>query len=106
MASTAKDVYGGIDILVNNAGTDKKGAITELSEQHYGRIVNLLPPIDGPYACKFVGEVGFEGLQINIGDYERGFSMSKKFVQDAYLEMAEASTRRIYGEEANTLYIS
>ena len=48
-------------------------------------------PIDGPYACKFVGELGFNGLQLNIGDYERGFPMSKKFVQDAYLEMAQAS---------------
>ena len=48
-------------------------------------------PIDGPYACKLVAELGFDGLQINIGDYERGFSMSRKLVQEAYLEMAEAS---------------
>ncbi len=48
-------------------------------------------PIDGPYACKFIGKLGFDGLQLNIGDYERGFPMSKRFVQDAYLEMAEAS---------------
>jgi hypothetical protein len=48
-------------------------------------------PIDGPYACKFVAELGFDGLQINIGDYERGFSMSRKVVQEAYMEMGEAS---------------
>jgi len=48
-------------------------------------------PLDGPYACKLVAELGFDGLQINIGDYERGFSMSRKLVQEAYLDMAEAS---------------
>jgi sugar phosphate isomerase/epimerase len=48
-------------------------------------------PIDGPYACKFIGELGFNGLQLNIGDYERGFPMSKGFVQEAYLKMAKAS---------------
>jgi sugar phosphate isomerase/epimerase len=48
-------------------------------------------PIDGPYACKLVADLGFDGLQINVGDYHRGFSMGKPLVQDAYLEMAEAS---------------
>lgn len=48
-------------------------------------------PIDGPYACKLVAELGFDGLQINIGDYHRGFSTSRKLVQDAYLEMAVKS---------------
>ena len=48
-------------------------------------------PIDGPYACKLAAELGFDGLQINIGDYHRGFSMSRKLVQDAYLEMAMKS---------------
>jgi sugar phosphate isomerase/epimerase len=48
-------------------------------------------PIDGPYACKLVAELGFDGLQINIGDYQRGFSMGRPLVQDAYLEMAEKS---------------
>jgi sugar phosphate isomerase/epimerase len=48
-------------------------------------------PLDGPYACKLVADLGFDGLQINIGDYERGFSMSRKLVQEAYMEMAEAA---------------
>ncbi len=48
-------------------------------------------PIDGPYACKLARELGFEGIQLNIGDYERDFPMGKKFVQDAFLEMGEAS---------------
>jgi sugar phosphate isomerase/epimerase len=48
-------------------------------------------PVDGPYACRLVAELGFEGLQINIGDCHRGFSMSRRLVQEAYLEMAEES---------------
>lgn len=48
-------------------------------------------PLDGPYACKLAAELGFDGLQINIGDYQRGFSMSRQLVQEAYLEMARAS---------------
>lgn len=48
-------------------------------------------PLDGPYACELVAALGFDGLQINIGDYERGFSMSRNLVQEAYLEMAEAN---------------
>ncbi|NQT59962.1 MAG: sugar phosphate isomerase/epimerase [Bacteroidetes bacterium] len=45
-------------------------------------------PIDGPFACKLVADLGLDGLQIDIGPYERGFSKSRKFVQDAYLEAA------------------
>lgn len=48
-------------------------------------------PIDGPYACKLIADLGFDGMQLNIGDYERGFPMSRKVLQDAYLEMAESS---------------
>jgi sugar phosphate isomerase/epimerase len=48
-------------------------------------------PLDGPYACKLVADLGFNGLQINVGDYHRGFSMSRPLVREAYLEMAEQS---------------
>ena len=48
-------------------------------------------PLDGPYACKLVADLGFDGLQINVGDYHRGFSMSRSLVQEAYMEMAEKS---------------
>jgi sugar phosphate isomerase/epimerase len=48
-------------------------------------------PLDGPYACKFVADLGFDGLQINVGDYHRGFSMGIALVREAYLEMAEKS---------------
>jgi sugar phosphate isomerase/epimerase len=48
-------------------------------------------PIDGPYACRLVGELGLQGMQLDVGPYERGFPKSRPVVQDAYLEMAEAS---------------
>ena len=48
-------------------------------------------PVDGPYACRLAADLGFDGLQINVGDYHRGFSMSRGLVQDAYLEMAQNS---------------
>ena len=43
-------------------------------------------PIDGPYACQFAAELGLDGVQIDIGLYERGFSKSRPAVQNAYLE--------------------
>lgn len=46
-------------------------------------------PIDGPYACKIASELGFEGIQLEIGSYERGFPLSRRTVQQAYLELAE-----------------
>ena len=48
-------------------------------------------PLDGPYACRLVAELGFDGLQINVGDYHRGNSMGRPLVRDAYLELAEQS---------------
>jgi sugar phosphate isomerase/epimerase len=48
-------------------------------------------PLDGPYACKLVADLGFDGLQIDVGDYHRGFSKSRPLVRDAYMEMAEKS---------------
>ncbi|MGD8443416.1 MAG: sugar phosphate isomerase/epimerase family protein [Desulfobacterales bacterium] len=46
-------------------------------------------PIDGPYGCKIAAEIGFEGIQLDVGSYERNFPKTKKVVQDAYLEAAE-----------------
>lgn len=43
-------------------------------------------PIDGPYACKLAASLGIDGIQLNIGDAERGFPLSKKVVQEAWLE--------------------
>ncbi|MCF7942088.1 MAG: sugar phosphate isomerase/epimerase [Spirochaetia bacterium] len=46
-------------------------------------------PVDGPYTCKMARELGFDGIQLELGPYERGFSKSRSAVQKAYLEMAE-----------------
>ena len=48
-------------------------------------------PVDGPYGCKIAAEVGFEGIQLDVGSYERNFPKTKKVVQDAYLEAAGRS---------------
>ena len=47
-------------------------------------------PIDGPYACKLAGELGLQGIQLDVGPYERGFPKSRPIVQEAYLEIAAA----------------
>ena len=46
-------------------------------------------PVDGPYGCKVAAEVGFEGIQLDVGSYDRNFPKTKKVVQDAYLEAAQ-----------------
>ena len=46
-------------------------------------------PVDGPYGCKIAAEIGFEGIQLDVGSFERNFPKTKKVVQDAYLEAAE-----------------
>jgi sugar phosphate isomerase/epimerase len=46
-------------------------------------------PVDGPYGCKIAAEVGFKGIQLDVGSYDRNFPKAKKLVQDAYLETAE-----------------
>ena len=46
-------------------------------------------PVDGPYGCKIAAEIGFEGIQLDVGSYERNFPKTKKIVQNAYLEAAE-----------------
>lgn len=46
-------------------------------------------PIEGPYLCKFVSEIGLDGIQLFIGEYERGFPMSDDYVQKSFLEEGE-----------------
>ncbi len=43
-------------------------------------------PMEGPYGCKLASELGLEGIQLDIGNNQRGFLLSKNFVQEAYLE--------------------
>ena len=30
-------------------------------------------PVDGPYGSKIAAEIGFEGVQLDVGSYERNF---------------------------------
>lgn len=46
-------------------------------------------PITGPYVCKFAGDLGYDGLQLSIGSYEKRFPLSWKVTQEAYREMAK-----------------
>jgi sugar phosphate isomerase/epimerase len=46
-------------------------------------------PIPGPYACKWVSEWGLEGMQLEMGEPEKGFPLSKEYVRRAYAEMGE-----------------
>ena len=46
-------------------------------------------PVDGPWAGKLASRLGIDGIQIDIGPYERGFPKARKAVQEAYLEAAE-----------------
>lgn len=45
-------------------------------------------PIQGPYICKFVKELGLDGIELAQGDYERSFPLSNPYIQDTYLEEA------------------
>lgn len=46
-------------------------------------------PMEGPYGCKLASELGLEGIQLDIGTNKRGFLLSNKFVQEAYLEFGK-----------------
>jgi sugar phosphate isomerase/epimerase len=46
-------------------------------------------PVDGPYGCKIATDVGFEGIQLDVGSYARNFPKTKRVVQEAYLEAAQ-----------------
>jgi len=46
-------------------------------------------PLEGPYACKIASVLGLEGIELDLGDYERNFPLSNRMIQDSYLEAAE-----------------
>ncbi|MCR1832860.1 sugar phosphate isomerase/epimerase [Oceanobacillus caeni] len=45
-------------------------------------------PMDGPYGVKVAADYGFEGMQLDIGEPERGFQLSYPHVQEAYKQFA------------------
>ena len=52
-------------------------------------IVEWAFPFPGPYGLKIAAELGLQGMQLDFGDYETGFQLSNRRVQDAYLECGE-----------------
>ncbi|MCK8824215.1 sugar phosphate isomerase/epimerase family protein [Fuchsiella alkaliacetigena] len=44
-------------------------------------------PVEGPYGVKLAAELGFDGIQLNIGTHQKGFLLSKQVVKEAYLEL-------------------
>ncbi|MDO5547171.1 MAG: sugar phosphate isomerase/epimerase family protein [Eubacteriales bacterium] len=46
-------------------------------------------PMPGPYAVKTAAEMGFSGLELDFGLYERAYPLSVPQVQRAYLDLAE-----------------
>ena len=52
-------------------------------------ICEWVMPITGPYVCKFAADLGYDGLQLNVGSYDKRFPLSRKVTQEAYLELAE-----------------
>jgi 2-epi-5-epi-valiolone 7-phosphate 2-epimerase len=70
---------------MKSAKTKKGGHFMESGKNKIG-ICEWSLPIDGPYACKLAASLGIDGIQLNIGDAERGFPLSKKVVQEAWLE--------------------
>ncbi|MDT8296897.1 MAG: sugar phosphate isomerase/epimerase family protein [Spirochaetaceae bacterium] len=46
-------------------------------------------PVEGPYACRLASEIGFEGIQLDVGPYEKGFPKSRSFLQKAYMHMGK-----------------
>ena len=45
-------------------------------------------PVEGPWGCKIAAEVGFEGIQLDAGSYQRNFPKTKRCVQEAWLAAA------------------
>lgn len=48
-----------------------------------------LPPM-GPYLAKMLKELGLQGMELDFGEYEEGYRLSNRRIQEAYLECAEA----------------
>jgi sugar phosphate isomerase/epimerase len=46
-------------------------------------------PLEGPYACKIAAQLGLQGMELDLGDYERNFPLSNRLIQDSYMEEGE-----------------
>ena len=46
-------------------------------------------PVQGPYFIKMSSQMGFDGVELDLGAYEHNFTLSNKRVYESYLEEAE-----------------
>ncbi len=46
-------------------------------------------PMYGPYGCRLAGELGLDGVQLEISDHRRGYPISKPVVQKGYFEVRD-----------------
>ena len=46
-------------------------------------------PVQGPYFIKMASQIGFDGVELELGTYEHNFPLSNKSVYESYLEEAE-----------------
>lgn len=59
-----------------------------MDQVKYG-ITQWALPGEGIYAIKHIAELGFDGMQIETGGYDKGYYMSQKRIRDDYMEDAE-----------------
>ena len=52
-------------------------------------VCNFCVPGTGIFAPQLVKEVGLDGMSIEYGTYDKGFPLSSRRIQNAYLEAAE-----------------
>ena len=64
-------------------------------------VCNHILPGSGIFAPKFVAESGLDGMSIEFGNYDKGFPLSNRSVQKAYLEAQQQ-----YGIEYSNIGMS
>lgn len=99
MAAAAADVFGGIDALVNNAGMEVPGAITQLAEADFERM--LRTNVIGPYLCiraalPYLPRQG--GAIVNIGSTVVPRPPRHRFGYVATKGAVEAMSRALAGD--------
>jgi len=64
-------------------------------------IVEWALPIMGPASIQYAAELGLHGVELEFGDFEKGFPLSNKRIQQSYLEFGEK-----YGVEFPSLALN
>ncbi|UCB47326.1 MAG: sugar phosphate isomerase/epimerase [Spirochaetota bacterium] len=46
-------------------------------------------PLEGPYSCIVASQLGLEGVELELGEYEHNFPISNKMIQGIYREVRD-----------------